>query len=66
MRKFFSIKGQIRLLKHALKKGKQDPFLYDEEELHKLKVSLRKLEKEVNEERLSHNGGFGYDKKKSS
>ena len=64
MRKFFSNKGQMRLLKHALKKSEQDPTLYDSEELHKLKTALRKLRTEVEEERQFQNGGFGYDKKK--
>ena len=45
MRKFFSPKGQIRLIKKALK---SDTY-YTSEELIKLKTSLRKLEKEVEE-----------------
>tara|TARA_B100001173_G_scaffold311896_1_gene330746 strand:+ start:2742 stop:2942 length:201 start_codon:yes stop_codon:yes gene_type:complete len=64
MRKFFSSKGQIRLLKHALKKSEQDPSLYDSEELHKLKTALRKLRVEAEEERQFQNGGFGYEEKK--
>ena len=64
MRKFFSNKGQMRLLKHALKKSEQDPTLYDSEDLHKLKTALRKLRTEVEEERQFQNGGFGYDEKK--
>ena len=57
MRKFFSQKGQIRLIKKELK---SDTY-YTSEELIKLKTSLRKLEKEVEEERQFQNGGFGYD-----
>ena len=57
MRKFFSPKGQISLIKKALK---SDTY-YTSEELIKLKTSLRKLEKEVEEERQFQNGGFGYD-----
>ena len=57
MRKFFSPKGQIRLIKKELK---SDTY-YTSEELIKLKTSLRKLEKEVEEERQFQNGGFGYD-----
>jgi len=57
MRKFFSPKGQIRLIKKALK---SDTY-YSSEELIKLKTSLRKLEKEVEDERHFQNGGFGYD-----
>ena len=64
MKKFFSSKGQIRLLKHALKKSEQDPMLYDSEELHKLKLALRKLRVEVEVERQFQNGGFGYEEKK--
>ena len=57
MRKFFSPKGQIRLIKNALASDTQ----YSSEELIKLKTSLKKLEKEVEEERQFQNGGFGYD-----
>tara|TARA_S200000501_G_scaffold312194_1_gene303140 strand:- start:1387 stop:1563 length:177 start_codon:yes stop_codon:yes gene_type:complete len=57
MRKFFSPKGQIRLIKKALASDTQ----YSSEELIKLKTSLKKLEKEVEEERQFQNGGFGYD-----
>ena len=64
MRKFFSSKGQIRLLKHALKKSEQDPSLYDSEELHKLKLALRELRDKAEEARQFQNGGFGYEEKK--
>ena len=64
MRKFFSSKGQIRLLKHALKKSEQAPSLYDSEELHKLKLALRELREKAEEERQFQNGGFGYEEKK--
>ena len=57
MRKFFSPKVQIRLIKKALKSDTQ----YTSQELIKLKTSLRKLEKEVEDERHFQNGGFGYD-----
>ena len=66
MRKFFSSKGQIRLLKHALKKSEQDPSLYDSEELHKLKLALRELREKAEEERQFQNGGFGYEEKKTT
>ena len=33
----------IKLLKNAIKKGEEDPFLYTNEELHKLKSKLRQL-----------------------
>jgi len=61
MRKFFSTKMQIKLLKNALKKADQDPFLYNEEELIKLKTSLRDLREQVESTRQAQNGGFGYD-----
>ncbi len=61
MQKFFSDKTQISLIKKALKKSDQDPFLYKEEEIHKLKTSLRDLRKNVESTRRFNNGGFGYD-----
>ncbi len=61
MRKFFSPKSQIRLIKKALKKSEDQPFLYKDEEIHKLKTSLRKLQDEVEQTRQARNGGFGYD-----
>tara|TARA_B100001250_G_scaffold318303_1_gene280925 strand:+ start:6791 stop:6979 length:189 start_codon:yes stop_codon:yes gene_type:complete len=61
MRKFFSTKGQIRLIKKALQKSEDQPFLYKDEEIHHLKTSLRKLQDEVEKTRQIQNGGFGYD-----
>ena len=52
---------QIKLLKNALKKADQDPFLYTEEELIKLKTSLRDLREQVESTRQAQIGGFGYD-----
>ena len=61
MQNFFSDKIQISLIKKALKKSDQDPFLYKEEEIHKLKTSLRKLREKVESTRQYNTGGFGYD-----
>tara|TARA_B100001250_G_scaffold8141_1_gene6858 strand:+ start:5695 stop:5886 length:192 start_codon:yes stop_codon:yes gene_type:complete len=61
MRKFFSSKGQIRLIKKALKASERDPFLYEDKEIIKLKTSLKKLRDDVESERQFQNGGFGYD-----
>ena len=61
MRKFFSDKSQIRLIKKALKKSESDPFLYKDEEIIKLKTSLRDLREKVESTRRFNNGGFGYD-----
>ena len=61
MQKFFSDKIQISLIKKALKKSESDPFLYKDEEIIKLKTSLRKLREKVESTRQFNNGGFGYD-----
>ena len=61
MRKFFSDKSQIRLIKKALKKSESDPFLYTDEDLIKLKTSLRDLREKVESTRRFNNGGSGYD-----
>ena len=61
MQKFFSDKTQISLIKKALKKSELDPFLYKDEEIIKLKTSLRKLREKVESTRQFNNGGFGYD-----
>tara|TARA_B100000902_G_scaffold235457_1_gene223141 strand:+ start:1546 stop:1746 length:201 start_codon:yes stop_codon:yes gene_type:complete len=66
MRKFFSTETQIKLLKKAIKKGEQDPFLYNDEELIKLKTSLSNCYKEKELTRQITNRGFGYDQKVNS
>ncbi len=60
MQKFWSEKSQIRLIKKALKASDRDPFLYKEEEIIKLKTSLRDLREKVESTRRFNNGGFGY------
>ena len=52
---------EIKLLKHAIKKGKEDPFLYDNEEFHKLKKKLRQLKEWKRSTIIAQKGGFGYD-----
>ena len=59
--KFFSAKTQIYGIKKALKASERDPFLYTDEELIKLKTSLRNLRDEEEKTRQIQNGGFGYD-----
>ena len=61
MQKFFSDKIQISHIKKALKKSESDPFLYKDEEIIKLKTSLRDLREKVESTRRFNNGGFGYD-----
>ena len=61
MTSFFSPKSQVDLIKKALKKSDSDPFLYKEDEIIKLKQSLRKARDEIEKERQFQNGGFGYD-----
>ena len=56
MQKFFSDKAQISLIKKALKKSELDPFLYKDEEIIKLKTSLRKLREKVESTRQFNNG----------
>ena len=59
--KFFSAKTQIYGIKKALKASERDPFLYNDEEIIKLKTSLRNLRDEEEKTRQIQNGGFGYD-----
>lgn len=51
--------NEIRLLKHALKKGEDDPFLYTNEEVHRLKKKLRQLKNWKRSAQISQNNGFG-------
>ena len=52
---------EIKLLKHAIKKGEEDRFLYDNEEFHKLKKKLRQLKEWKRSTIIAQKGGFGYD-----
>ncbi|ADO98016.1 hypothetical protein SSSM5_054 [Synechococcus phage S-SSM5] len=52
---------EIRLLKHAIKKGEEDPFLYTNEEMHKLKKKLRTIREWKRSAIIAQKGGFGYD-----
>ncbi len=49
------------MIKKALKASEQDPFLYKDEELIKLKTSLRNIREKKEQQRQATNGGFGYD-----
>tara|TARA_B100000287_G_scaffold425068_1_gene470796 strand:- start:1464 stop:1658 length:195 start_codon:yes stop_codon:yes gene_type:complete len=60
-RNFFSYDSQIKMIKKALKASEQDPFLYKDEELIKLKTSLRNIREKKEQQRQATNGGFGYD-----
>ena len=51
--------GVIKSIKKALKASMDDPFLYTEEELHKLKKAKRDYEKIEQESRKEQRGGFG-------
>ena len=56
-----SLEAQIKQLKKALAAADKDPFLYQLEEIHFMKRSLRRL-KEVNQlAKIAQKGGFGYD-----
>ena len=61
MRQFFSPESQVDLIKKALKASERDPFLYKDEELIKLKTSLRNIREKQEQQRQATNGGFGYD-----
>ena len=50
---------EIKLLKHALKKGKEDPFLYSLDETRKLEAKLKQLTDWKEEVRIYENNGFG-------
>lgn len=51
--------GVIKSIKKALKASMNDPFLYNEEEIHKLKKAKRDYEKIEKESRKEQKGGFG-------
>ncbi len=49
------------MIKKALKASEKNPFLYKDEELIKLKTSLRDIREKKESQRQFNNGGFGYD-----
>jgi hypothetical protein len=55
------MKKDIQLLKHAIKAGNADPFLYTEEEMHRLKKKLRQLKDWHRSSNIAQKGGFGYE-----
>jgi len=56
-----SLAGQIKALKKALAAADKDPFLYQLEEIHFMKRSLRRLKEVMQLAKKAQNGGFGYD-----
>ena len=60
-RNFFSYESQIKMIKKALKASESNPFLYKDEELIKLKTSLRDIREKKVSQRQFINGGFVYD-----
>ena len=53
------VNGVIKSIKKALKASIDDPFLYTEEEIHKLKKAKRDYEKIEQESKKEQRGGFG-------
>ena len=51
--------GVIKSIKKALKASMDDPFLYTEEAIHKLKKAKRDYEKIEQESRKEQKGGYG-------
>ena len=49
------------MIKKALKASESNPFLYKDEELIKLKTSLRDIREKKESQRKATNGGFGHD-----
>ena len=56
-----SLEAQIKQLKKALAAADKDPFLYQLEEIHFMKRSLRRLKEVMQLAKKAQNGGFGYD-----
>ena len=53
------LESEISVLKKAIKKGYDDPFLYTDEELRKLKTKLNQLRDWRRSTQISQNNGFG-------
>ena len=51
--------GVVKSIKKALKASIDDPFLYSEEEIHKLKKAKQDYEKIEQESKKEQRGGFG-------
>ncbi|WLW36998.1 hypothetical protein [Synechococcus phage S-MS29] len=56
-----SLASQIKQLKKAIAAADKDPFLYQLEEIHFMKRSLRRLQEVVSLAKKAQKGGFGYD-----
>ena len=53
------MKREIKLLKYALKKGKEDPLMYSLEETRKLEAKLKQLTDWYDSVRIQQKNGFG-------
>ena len=53
------LQKEINLLKKVLKKSEQNPFLYNDEELVRIKNKLRQLKNWRRSAQISQNNGFG-------
>lgn len=53
------LQRDINTLKKVLKKSEENPFLYSDEELKKIKVKLRQLKDWKRSAQISQNNGFG-------
>ena len=53
------LKKETNLLKKVLKKSEQNPFLYNDEELVRIKNKLRQLKNWRRSAQISQNNGFG-------
>lgn len=53
------LEKEINLLKKVLKKSEQNPFLYNDEELVRIKNKLRQLKNWKRSAQVSQNNGFG-------
>ena len=53
------LEKEINLLKKVLKKSEENPFLYNDEELVRIKTKLRQLKDWKRSAQISQNNGFG-------
>jgi hypothetical protein len=56
-----TLTSQIKQLKKAIAAADKDPFLYQLEEIHFMKRSLRRLQEVLSLAKKAQKGGFGYD-----
>lgn len=53
------LEKEINLLKKVLKKSEENPLLYNDEELVRIKTKLRQLKDWKRSAQISQNNGFG-------